>query len=505
MFEGEQREVRRAGLLYLVMTHLGALALLGMFLVWGGTGPDLTFHSLALAAPGLPWGGAVILLLALIGFGGKAGVVPFHVWVPGADAAEPSHVSAVLSGVMLNMGIYGLLRVLSLIGPPPVWFGWALGGLGLVSGVLGVLWALGERDLKRVLAYSSVENLGIILLGMGVGVLGLAYGHPAVALLGFTGALLHALNHALFKSLLFLGAGAVLRATGTRVLDELGGLGRQLPWTALAFGLGAVAIVGLPPLNGFVSEWVAVQGLLLGAQQTGPLALLVLGVAGVGLIGALALACFSRAVGSVFLGQPRQPRPVAQDDWGLVSPMLALAGLCVLFGTVPALVVQPAMLVVRTIVGDSVDAAAVDSPLLGAGLFGPMVLLASLAVAGGLIWSVRRRITGLRASRNEPTWSCAYAHPAPRMQYTAASFTSPLRLAFGMQRRAAPVSDPGHFAGAVGDRVLAGMWPLWYRIKAVAAVFRPLQQGPITRYLQYIVLTVLVLLGSLFVSLATHR
>jgi hydrogenase-4 component B len=170
---------------------------------------------------------------------------------------------------MLKMGIYGLLRVLSLIGPPPVWFGWTLTGLGLMSGILGVLWALGERDLKRVLAYSSVENLGIILLGMGVGVLGLAYGHPAVALLGFTGALLHALNHALFKSLLFLGAGAVLRATGTRVLDELGGLGRQLPWTALAFGLGAVAIVGLPPLNGFVSEWVAVQGLLLGAQQTG--------------------------------------------------------------------------------------------------------------------------------------------------------------------------------------------------------------------------------------------
>jgi formate hydrogenlyase subunit 3/multisubunit Na+/H+ antiporter MnhD subunit len=502
MFEGEQREVRRAGLLYLVMTHLGALALLGMFLVWGGTGPDLTFHSLALAAPGLPWGGAVILLLALIGFGGKAGVVPFHVWVPGADAAEPSHVSAVLSGVMLNMGIYGLLRVLSLIGPPPVWFGWTLTGLGLMSGILGVLWALGERDLKRVLAYSSVENLGIILLGMGVGVLGLAYGHPAVALLGFTGALLHALNHALFKSLLFLGAGAVLRATGTRVLDELGGLGRQLPWTALAFGLGAVAIVGLPPLNGFVSEWVAVQGLLLGAQQTGPLALLVLGVAGVGLIGALALACFSRAVGSVFLGQPRRPRPAVRDDRSLVGPMLVLAGFCVIAGLVPALAVDPAMAVVGpTLITGGLAQAEVVSAISGTALMVSGVWALLLAV-GALAWLLRRRATRVRTPFAAPTWGCAYANPAPRMQYTAGSFATPLLMVFG--RIAAPKVErtATSLRTRSGDRVLTGLIrPLWRRTRVVAAAFRPLQQGPVTRYLQYVVVTVLLLLAALFASI----
>lgn len=291
MFEYERPEVRRAGFIFIALTHVSTLALLAMFAALSVHADGRTFAALSAGNQLVSSARVFALWCALVGFGLKAGVLPLHFWLPGAHAAAPSHVSAVLSGVMLNMGIYGLLRVVTLLGAPPAWFGWTLAGLGLASGILGVLWALGERDIKRVLAYSSVENIGLILLGMGVGVLGLAYGHPAVALLGFTGALLHALNHALFKSLLFLGAGAVLRATGTRVMDELGGLGRQLPWTAAAFGVGAVAIVGLPPLNGFVSEWIAVQALLRGAQQSGPLALLVLGVAGLGLIGALALAC----------------------------------------------------------------------------------------------------------------------------------------------------------------------------------------------------------------------
>ena len=503
MFEGDRSEVRRAGLIYLVLTHTGTLALIAMFLVWGRTSPDLTFQSLAAAAPTVAWGGGLVLLLALAGFGVKAGVVPLHFWLPGAHAAAPSHVSALLSGVMLKMGIYGLLRVISLSGPPPLWFGWTLFALGLASGVLGVLWALGQHDLKRVLAYSSVENIGIILLGMGVGVLGIAYGRPAVAMLGFTGAVLHALNHALFKSLLFLGAGAVVRATGTRVIDQMGGLARRMPLTAVAFGVGSVAIVGLPPLNGFISEWVAAQGLLRGAQSPGLLALVVLGIAGLGLIGALALACFSRVAGGVFLGQPRGPEFVVCDEWGLVAPMMVLVALCVVLGAYPAIAVRPAAMVVHTVMGVSgPETSEAVSILRGAlpTLSAVVVLLAGLVVAS---WYLRRWTGRSREPAASATWGCAYARPAARMQYSASSFSAPVLHAFGAIAAPRVNRDAVSLTTDPTDRVLAALVvPLWERVRAAAEALRPLQQGRITRYLQYMVLTVLLLLGALFAAIA---
>lgn len=346
MFEHEQGAVRRAGLIYILLTHLSTLALIAMFAAFSGAGGGRSFAELGrtISAPGAAR--TFGMGFALLGFGLKAGAVPLHFWLPGAHAAAPSHVSAVLSGVMLKMGIYGLLRVLSLAGLPPAWFGWALFGLGLSSGVLGVLWALGQHDLKRLLAYHSVENIGIILLGMGVGALGQTYGHPVVTVLGYTGALLHTLNHALFKSLLFLGAGAVLRATGGRVLDTLGGLARAMPWTSLAFGVGAVAIVGLPPLNGFVSEWILFQGMLTAGGAGDGLRFVVAGTAGLALIGGLALACFTKVTGAVFLGSPRSAsahRSVGRDpDAGMLSPMLLLAAACVVIGLAPGLVLGPA-------------------------------------------------------------------------------------------------------------------------------------------------------------------
>ena len=502
LFEGERAEVRRAGLIYLVLTHTGTLALVAMFLVWGRTGPDLTFQSLAVAAPALPWGGGLVLLLALVGFGAKAGVVPLHFWLPGAHAAAPSHVSALLSGVMLKMGIYGLLRVLSLVGPAPAWFGWALLGLGLASGVLGVLWALSQHDLKVVLAYSSVENIGIILLGMGTGVLGLAYGQPVVAVLGFTGAVLHTLNHAVFKSLLFLGAGAVVRATGTRVMDQMGGLGRRLPLTALAFVVGSVAIVGLPPLNGFVGEWVAVQALLHGAQTPGALALLAFGLAGLGLIGALALACFSRIVGVVFLGQPRGREHLGGDVTGFVAPMAVLAALCVVLGALPVLEVHPAGWVVEVLLsgsrvqaGDSALALHAALPGLGA----VAALVAGLVIGG---WYLRRRSGRRFVPRPGPTWGCGYALPGHRMQYTASSFGAPVLHAFGAIAAPPVARGLGSLATGSGDRVLAGLvLPFWKRVRNAAESLRPLQEGRITRYLQYMVLTVLLLLGALLASI----
>jgi len=505
MFDGGRSEVRRAGLIYLVLTHTGTLALIGMFLVWGRTSPDFTFQSFAAAAPALPWGGAVVLLLALAGFGVKAGLVPLHFWLPGAHAVAPSHISALLSGVMLKMGVYGLLRVISLHGAPPPWFGWTLFGLGLASGILGVLWALSQQDFKRVLAYSSVENIGIVLLGMGVGVLGVAYGQPVMAILGFTGAVLHSLNHALFKSLLFLGAGAVVRITGTRAIDQMGGLGRRMPLTAVAFGVGSLAIVGLPPLNGFVSEWVAAQGLLHGAQGPGLLPLVLLGFAGLGLIGALALACFSRVTAGVFLGQPRGREFSARDELGLVSPMMVLVVLCVGLGVYPAVALHPAAAVVQTIIGASGSTTGEAAAILERAVPSVSAVAALLAALAAATWLLRRRVGRWAEPAPGPTWGCAYARPGARMQYTASSFSALTLHAFGaiaaprVERSATSLTtDPG-------DRVLTDLVrPLWGRARAAAAALRPLQQGRVTRYLQYMVLTVLFLLGALFAAIARH-
>ncbi len=503
MFEHTQVEVRRAGFIYIALTHVSTLALLAMFAALSIHADGRSFAALGAANQGESTARTLALLFAVVGFGLKAGAIPLHVWLPGAHAAAPSHVSAVLSGVMLKVGIYGLLRVMSLLGVPPAWFGWTLFGMGLVSGVLGVLWALGEKDLKRVLAYSSVENIGIILLGMGVGVLGVVYGQPVMALLGFTGALLHVLNHALFKGLLFLGAGAVLRATGTRLIDQLGGLIRELPWTAAAFGVGAVAIVGLPPLNGFVSEWVAVQGLLTGARQPGPLALLVLGVAGLGLIGALALACFSRALGGVFLGQPRRPRAAVREEWGLVAPMLPLAAACAIIGVMPILAVRPAVATTTALMVSTgatpPSETMLDLPAAALVLGGVWILVLGLS---GVTWLLRRRTAQVPRPGGAATWGCAYAGPTSRMQYTAGSFAAPLLLGFGSLAAPEVTREPGSLKTRSRDKVLDGLVrPLWQRARHVAAGFRPLQQGPVTRYLQYIVLTVLALLAALFVSI----
>jgi hydrogenase-4 component B len=502
-YEAERAEVARAGLVYLVLTHIGTLALFAMFLAWRGAGADLTFQSLGLASAGLPLGGAVILLLALVGFGIKAGVVPLHFWLPGAHAAAPSHVSALLSGVMLKMGIYGLLRVMSLMGAVPAWWGWTLLLLGLASGVLGVLWALGQHDLKRVLAYSSVENIGIILLGMGVGALGITYQQPVVAVLGLTGAVLHSLNHALFKSLLFLGAGAVVRATGTRVIDDLGGVGRRMPLTAAAFLVGSVAIVGLPPLNGFVSEWVVLQALLRSGTAPGPTHFVVFAVTGLGLIAALAVACFTRVLGVVFLGHPRTPRedPRLDPGPGLLLPMFALGAACCVLGLAPLVALAPVSRVVTQIIPLSARAPAGPDPGLFPAALGLSTLAAALAGAVLMVSAMRAALARGREGVRGATWGCAYPRPSARMQYTASSFGAPLLSAFGSLAKPPVRRTPTSFATDAEDRMLAGVvGPAWARVRTAAAVLRALQQGRVTTYLQYIVFTLVVLLFVLFAS-----
>ena len=508
VFEGEKREVQRSGLIYLVLTHTGTLALFAMFLVWGRGGPDLTFASLAASSPHLTFGGALVLGLALVGFGVKAGLVPMHFWLPGAHAAAPSHVSAVLSGVMIKTGIYGLLRVLTLIGTPPAWWGWTLLGLGLLSGVLGVLWALAQPDLKRVLAYSTVEHAGIILLGMGVGALGLTYQQPVVAALGMTGAVLHTLNHALFKSLLFLGAGAVLRSTGIQAIDRLGGLARRMPWTALSFMLASVAIVGIPPLNGFVSEWVLFQALLRGGSAPGVLRIVILAGAALALIGAVALACFTRASGAVFLGhgRSREAEEGREAPLGMLAPMFALGLTSVTLGVLPLLAIPAAVRVAGLVLGLPPAVAGDLTHGLVQASRGLTGLAAGIVALATLAWLGRRysRWAGLPAAA--PTWGCGFDGASSRMQYTASSYGSPILAVFGAVAAPAESRGPTWFATDTRDRVLAGaILPFWTRVTQMAASLRPLHQGRLTRYLQYIVLTVLVLLAVLFASVRAGR
>ena len=318
-FEDEKESVREAGWTYLVATHLGTAFLLVLFLVLGRQAGSLDFDRFLAASGSISPVAGVAFFLALIGFGTKAGFMPFHVWLPEAHPAAPSHVSALMSGVMIKTGIYGLLRTLTFLGHPESWWGWVLIGIGLASGLGGVLFALAQHDLKRLLAYHSVENIGIIALGLGTGVLGLALNQPALAVLGLAGGLLHVLNHALFKGLLFLGAGAVIHATGTRDIDHLGGLIRRMPWTAAMFLTGSVAICGLPPLNGFVSEFLIYVGAFAGIGLPGISVWGAATIAGLAMIGGLAAACFTKAFGIVFLGEPRndQARHGHEVGWAM--------------------------------------------------------------------------------------------------------------------------------------------------------------------------------------------
>jgi hydrogenase-4 component B len=505
VFESERVAVRRAGLIYLIGTHTGTLALIALFAYWGQLAGGLSFAALAAAAPMLPASGALVFTLGLAGFGFKAGLVPLHFWLPGAHGAAPSHVSALMSGVVIKMGIYGLLRLVTLVGPPPVWWGWLVLAVGLASGVLGVLWALAQHDLKRLLAYHSVENIGIILLGLGVGALGARYDAPVVAVLGYAGAALHTLNHALFKSLLFLGAGAVLHATGTREIDRLGGLARRMPFTWTAFLVGSVAIVGLPPLNGFVSEWVVYQALIRSADVS-PARAAVFGVAGLALIGALALACFAKVCGAVFLGQPRTSAAEGGREvgYGMLGPMFVLAAACVVIGLVPLVAVAPALRVGALVGGVGTapvnDGLAAVAPALRRITVLAFALVGSVAGGAWLMRLASRR----RTQTSSETWGCGYERPSVRMQYTAASFAAPLLAAYGPSAGVQVTREHGAFHTHPLDLVLDKLvLPLWTRLRNWAISVRPIQQGRLWVYLLYLLGALVALL--LYLALQLER
>jgi len=501
-FEDEREEVREAGWTYLVATHLGTAFVMVMFLLLGREAGSLEFAKFSMRGELAPSLAGVLFLLAIIGFGTKAGFMSLHVWLPEAHPAAPSHVSAVMSGVMIKTGIYGLLRTLTWLGPPPPWWGWVLIGIGITSGILGVLFALAQHDLKRLLAYHSVENIGIIALGLGVGLLGVSAGLPMLAALGLAGGLLHVVNHAIFKSLLFLGAGAVLHGTGTREMDHLGGLLKRMPHTAAYFLCGAVAISGLPPLNGFVSEFLIFLGSLDAGASTGiPVAIPALAVVtALALIGGLAAACFTKAFSVVFLGEPRSEHVGHAHEVGLAMrvPMALLATACVLIGLFAPWVVN-ALAPVLEMFG------AAHASLVPA--IRPLWQLVGIAVGVwvlvGLLAYVRLRLLRHREIGVSVTWDCGYARPTARMQYSSSSFAQPLTELFAAVLR--PVvrggpprglfPEPASFASETPDLVHRGVFvPVFGGIDRAGAKLRWLQHGNVHLYVLYIALALLVLL-----------
>ncbi len=506
-WEHERPEVRAAGLTYLLAAHLGTAFLFAFFAILGQRAGTLDFTQFAALAPLSSGLAGTLFVLAVVGFGVKAGLMPFHVWLPEAHAAAPSHVSALMSGVMIKTGIYGVLRALTFLGPAPAWWGLLLIVVGAASAVLGVLYALAQQDLKRLLAYSSIENIGIITLGIGVGVWGLSQGNQVMATLGFAGALLHVLNHAVFKGLLFMGAGAILHATGERELERLGGLLRRMPITGLTFFVAAAAISGLPPLNGFISEFVILLGALSGvvAQKVATVAVLSAVLVALAFAGPLAAAAFLKASGIAFLGHPRSAAAATakEPERELLLPLAVLATLCAVMGLGGIALIH--LLIPATAQLAHVTRAAATAQLVP--FTGPLgkaliVSLTLLGLAAGLAL-LRYSLLAGRSVRSAVTWDCGYEQPSARMQYSAASFSQPLTtLARGLLwARERVVGPQGYFPRIASfESKTPDLWterlygPLLRAVDWSGARLRWLQQGRLAIYLLYIFATLVVLL-----------
>jgi hydrogenase-4 component B len=491
--ERARGEVRAAGWLYLAASHTASLCLFAFFAAMAAQTGSWELGAMRERSDLAP-----LFWLILVGFGVKAGLFPLHVWLPAAHANAPSHVSALMSGMTIKMGIYGLVRFTGWL-PVPEAAGWVIAFLGVVSAVLGVAFALAQHDLKRLLAYHSVENIGIILIGLGFALVAAAHGNASWGRLALAGGLLHVWNHGLFKALLFFGAGSVLHATGTREMSRLGGLWRTMPWTAGLFALGAAAIAGLPPLNGFVSEWLVYLGLFEAVGASGASALAAVpAVVLLAMTGAMALACFVKVCGVVFLGAPRSAAAARahESGWLMRAPMVLLAAACIAIGLAPVLF-WPA--VARAAASWNPAWRDLASPV-SLGTIG--VLHAALAVlaagaAGLLVRQLRRN-----GQRRAVTWDCGYAAPTARMQYTAGSFAGLITEWFAWilrpQRHAEPIVDPfpvrASHAQHTPETVLEHwLGPVSAAVMRASAAARRLQHGHVQAYVFYLVAGVLAL------------
>jgi hydrogenase-4 component B len=501
--DDEKPEVRRAGWIYLVATHTGTLCLLALFAGWRrATGSFLLEPGHAVP----PEMSGVLFMLALVGFGFKAGLMPVHVWLPGAHANAPSHVSAVMSGVMLKMGVYGIVRMTALLPDGAAWWGPLVLAVGAVTSVAGIAFAVGQRDLKRLLAYSSIENIGVVAMGLGLALLGRSHGRSDWIMLGMGGALFHVWNHSLFKSLLFMNAGAVIHAAGTRDIDGMGGLAKRLPRVMALFVVGAVAICALPPLNGFASEWLLYAGLFrtLGFGGTAAPAAALAAVA-LAMTGALAVACFVKTLGAVFLGEPRGAANGRAHAPGttMIAPMVVLAAGCAGLGFFPAFVVPLLDAAVRQWAGAAVDASATLAAVVPvAGLTAAGVACAVSLAAVCLVLKRSLRASGQGLQRGI-TWDCGYAQPTGRMQYTGSSLADTLvdLGAFLLWPKRCRTALRGLFPrrsaykSMVPDTVLERLvMPAFRAADYFLQRLRVLQQGQTHVYVLYVLLIVIVLL-----------
>lgn len=515
-FYDNEARVRQASWIYLVAAHLGAVFLLALFaLLWqqAGSTSFATFHQLAASATAPAPMASILFVLALVGFGAKAGLAPLHVWLPEAHPIAPSHISAVMSGVMINAGLYGFIRCLDFFGPlhtAPAWWGWALVVAGLSTGLVGIFKATAQSNIKRLLAYSSVENMGLILMGLGAALVGARAGNPWISTLGLAGALFHMLNHAAYKGLLFLSAGEILHAVNSLRLEHLGGLQKNLPALGLFFGLGAASIACLPPFNGFASELIMALSLAGGLQLHGMEQQLGLvgALVGLALISGLAAATFAKAYGIAFLGEARtgasrNPVPVSRAALCcLAVPAAACLGLgfgapWVFEGIVPAVLHwghAPAALLPRAV--DAVVSMGNILAIVTAVGMGGIALTLALSA-----WRKSRNlVNGLRRA---PTWGCGYQAGTARIQYSGASFSEPTAklLAASMGLKTRTTMDKGFFPAraslsvTASDRVLDHVLsPLFEGIARVCDALKIFQHGRIHLYILYMLVTVVVLL-----------
>ena len=510
--EDHSAENRRAGLVYVIMAAGGALTLLLAFGLLAGPAGGYTFDEIRSAVA--PQAGSIVLVLALIGAGSKAGLVPLHAWLPLAHPAAPSHVSALMSGVMTKVAVYGFVRIVFDLSGPPLWW-WSIPVLivAAVTAFLGVLYALMEHDLKRLLAYHTVENIGIIFIGLGLALAFEASGFRSAAALALTAAIFHVFNHSLFKSLLFLGSGAILNATGERDMEQMGGLIHRMPVTAVAFLAGCMAISALPPFNGFVSEWLTFQAILISPELPQWIARLLVPAVGATLAcsAALAAACFVKAFGMTFLGRPRSTAAGTAhetDRWSR-GAMLLFAALCLVAGILPGFVIDSLAPVTQMLAGVRLAPQATQPWLrivpidVHRSAYNGVLVFAMISIAAAATAFVVRRFAS-HALRRSPAWDCGFPDPSPATQYTAGSFAQPIRRVFGgvvfRAREHVVMPKPGDNAVArlrvdLHDTIWEALYiPVMRSVNGAADRLNKLQFLTIRKYLTIVFVALVLLL-----------
>ena len=499
VYEYQAKETRKAGYLYFIFAQGGAMFLFAAFaVIYSHTG-NFSFDQVASLPEKIK---LIVFILAFIGFGSKAGIFPLHIWLPHAHPAAPSHISAVMSGVMIKMGIYGIIRIYSLLNSPDMSYAIIVVITGMVTGILGVIYALGKQDMKKMLAYSSVENIGIILMGLGIGMIGVANDSTGMAFLGFAGAFLHVFNHSIFKSLLFMGAGAVLHKAKTKSINQLGGLMKRMPTTGKTFLAGSVAISGLPPFNGFVGEFLIYFGAFQGMKLHGlPFILATLTIISLAVIGGLATACFTKVVGLAFLGEPRTEAAANASEAGFTMQlvMVLLASACLFIGIYPEPFVRLAFSGLRDL--QMVGAA---DPTLFLTLIRNVSLTAALFLVIIIGITLLRRMLYVRKQVDSgPTWGCGFTQPTVRMQYTGTSYAMSM---VDFYRPFVPAKTV--YTGI--KKIFPGLTTYQTKVEDIAEksmhqkVVKPLfkllekmrwiQHGKIQLYIAYIILAIVVLL-----------